>query len=111
MYVCNFDIKICTTEMKNTLEGFNNRMDETEEQISELKDKATENAQISTASEIVRRMRIFQGTSGKISSRSHMHYWSSRRRRSRKTIEETSRHIITKMVKVKDKERILNAAR
>lgn len=30
MYVCNFDIKICITEMKNT-EGFNNRMDETEE--------------------------------------------------------------------------------
>ena len=37
---------MCITEMKNTLEGFNNRMDETEEQISELKDKATENAQI-----------------------------------------------------------------
>lgn len=39
MYVCNFDVKICITEMKNTLEGFNNRMDETERQISELKTK------------------------------------------------------------------------
>ena len=40
------DISMCTTEMKNALEGFNNRMHETEEQISELKDKAMENAQI-----------------------------------------------------------------
>ena len=33
------------TEVKNTVEGFNSRMDEIEAQISELEDKAMENTQ------------------------------------------------------------------
>lgn len=33
------------TGVKNTVEGFNIRMDEIEEQISELEDKAMENTQ------------------------------------------------------------------
>ena len=36
-YICNFCF-IYITEMKNTPEGFHNRMDETAEEISELKD-------------------------------------------------------------------------
>ena len=39
------DMKYTITEMKNTLEGINSRLDDTKEQISKLKDRVMENTE------------------------------------------------------------------
>jgi len=38
-------MKYTITEMKNTLEGINSRLDDTKEQISKLKDRVMENTE------------------------------------------------------------------
>ena len=50
------------TKLKNTLEGFNSRMDEIQAQISELKDKAMENTQTEQQTE-KRTLKSEEGTS------------------------------------------------
>ena len=44
--VKNSKMKGTISEMKNTLEGINSRLDQTEDQISDLGDKVSENTQL-----------------------------------------------------------------
>ena len=72
------------SEMKNTLEGINSRINESEEQISELEDKVVEIT--STEQNKVKRMkdmRTVSETSGKNLMCQHSHYRGPKRRRER----------------------------
>ena len=82
------------TEMQNTLEGFYSRMDETEEQISELEDKAMENAQTEQRNERIKRSEDTLRDLWENIMQITLHYRGPGRRIERKGLEKLFKEII-----------------
>ena len=113
------------SEIKNTLEGITSRLDDAEDRINELQDKVAKNTQIEQEKE--ERLRRNEQAVKELQDnmkRNMTENFPNLMRKKVTQIQETqrvpikrnpkrptSRHIIVKMAKFQDKERILRAAR